>query len=84
MRYIRLDHENSYLDPNIINGATRSSLNGGPSVVFEVLKSQAVESLQSLFQHEIPKKIPGASNGDLFYVPSHLKDAQTVISFHNH
>lgn len=78
MRYIRLDHENASLNTEIVSAEVRSSLQGGPSVVFEVLKSLAVESLQTLLKQEVPKHIAGASYDSLFFAPSNLKDAETV------
>ena len=81
MRYIRLDHENAYLNPEIVGAEVRSSLQGGPSVVFEVLKSVAVESLQTLLHQEVPKHIAGASYDSLFFAPSNFKDAETVRYF---
>lgn len=78
IRLMSLGNEGGLLDPQVVDEATRASIQNGPSIVFEVLKTSAVQELQKLINEKIPTSSPIS---DLFYAPKDFKTAQTVRSF---
>ena len=67
-------NDGGLLDPEVVDEGVRASVQSGPSIVFEVLKSGAVEHLKKL----IHEKIPSAPS-DLFYAPADRNNAEEFL-----